>query len=168
MRSLFLLVLLALGSGNLVFAQNDPTPLDNGVLSTMCSPFNASGNQELNLVLTTRDVYACADAYLLNEFVRKGEKLTWKFKGVVQDEECEEDLGPVQAQVSLRELPPNDYKLRIVINMQVFRAMLKVTEEYYELRSDADPELLEIENGRLNRIPAGMICGSVHYTEPAQ
>ena len=165
----FILVLTILFSGS-VFAQPGSGKLEaveSGVTLKMEAPIMKDGSRKFYLDFRTNDVYECQNHFLDNEVRLEGNKLIVKIKGVKPMEPCITTMGPATARVDLTPLTAGKYKVRVIINRQVFKANLEVSETHYDLEiGNEDPQLFRIYNGRLNVIPANSIWGVCAYEDP--
>lgn len=141
--------------------------VESGVTLRMETIVGEEGNRKFYLVLQTNDVYECANYHLENEVSLDGNKLVIKVKGVRYVEPCTMMMGPAMARVNLTSLSLGTYKVRTVINRQVFKSTLVIADSYYDFAiKKEDPSLFRIYNGRLNVIPENSIWGLCMYTDP--
>ncbi len=133
----------------------------------MEAPIQPDGQQFLELNVISEEVFDCQESRLVHEYEVKGNKITVRIRGVEEPENCTTQMGPVKAQMPLGELAPGLYQVKVMINRQLFKASLQVGPQHFELRSDDDPDLFRIGNGRLNLIPTGLIWGQAQYGDDA-
>lgn len=141
--------------------------VESGVTLRMETTVGEEGNHKFYLVLQTNDVYECANYQLENEVSLDGSKLVIRVKGVRYIEPCTMMMGPAMARVNLTSLSRGTYKVRTIINRQVFKSVLVIADGYYDFSiKKEDPSLFRIYNGRLNVIPGNSIWGKCKYTDP--
>jgi hypothetical protein len=141
--------------------------VESGVTLRMETRVGSEGNHKFYLVLQTNDVYECANYQLENEVTIDGNKLVIRVKGVRYVEPCTMMMGPATALVNLTSLSKGTYKVRTIINRQVFKSALVIEDDYYDFSiKKEDPSLFRIYNGRLNVIPDSSIWGKCMYSDP--
>ncbi|MEM6270476.1 MAG: hypothetical protein AAF998_13620 [Bacteroidota bacterium] len=139
--------------------------LESGVTLRMESQILEGGDHKFYLVLQTNDVYECANFLLENDVKLDGDKLIVRVRGVRKADPCSTAMGPARARINLTSLSEGEYRVRTIINRQVFKSVLTVAEDYYDFAiKKEDPSLFRIYNGRLNIIPDNSIWGLCRYT----
>ena len=162
---LILLLCASLLACSLPAQWSKPEPLENGVILRLEAPVDENGRQNPSLLLTTKDPYECKDARFASETTITDSKVSIKITGVTSPADCEPKLQPVTLRVDLGGLATGEYPLRTTINRQFFKAYISISEDHFELRTDEDPNLFYIANGRLNKVPQGAIWGHMSYGE---
>lgn len=168
MKRFFLLLICSL----VVFApptwaQDKITPLDCALDLSLQAPLDAKGAQTLYLILTTREPFLCANTELVQMSTVKGSNIAIRVKGTQEPADCQTGFQPAVARIPLQQLGTGLYKIKVTVNRQIFKASLQVAEGHFSLRTEDDPDLFRVLNGRLNLIPSGIIWGEARYEDPA-
>ena len=159
-----LLLLAGLG----VFGQANGTLeyIESGVTLRMNAPIQEDGHRKFMMGFQTNDVYECANFPIEYDARLEGSKLIVRLKGVRHTDPCETGMAPARTIVDLTQLETGKYKVRVIINRQVFKAKMELTDSYIDFDiPKEDPSLFRIYNGRLNLIPEGVIWGKCVYAE---
>lgn len=158
--------LLFVGLG--VFGQTNGTLeyIESGVTLRMSAPIKEDGHRRFMMGIQTNDVYECANFPIDYDARLEGSKLIIRLKGVRNATPCETGMAPASTDVDLTQLEVGKYKVRVIINRQIFKAKMELTDAYIDFEiGKEDPSLFRIYNGRLNLIPEGVIWGKCEYEE---
>lgn len=138
--------------------------IESGVTLRMSAPILPDGHRKFMMGIQTNDVYECANFPIEYDARLEGSKLIIRLKGVRRAEPCETGMAPSRANIDLTQLTEGKYKVRVVINRQIFKAKMEINADYidFEILKE-DPSLFRIYNGRLNMIPEGTIWGKCVY-----
>lgn len=130
------------------------------------APILPNGERMPTLSILTNDVYECGNSSVEMNHNLDGNLLTMKVLGIRIASPCKGPMGLAKGTVDLSSFPLGEYRVRITINRQVFKAALLVDSTHLKLDViHADDRLLRIYNPRLNLIPKSTIWGKCEYSD---
>ena len=121
-----------------------------------------SSKKTLTLQCFTEKIFGCSNYYMKHRFSIAGNKITINFIEIDKPDICLTSLGPASATIHLENLPDKDYDLEIGTGDTTIAGQLKVSNASYKVIFPAQSRIQFI-NPDLNRIPANIIWGTVHY-----
>jgi hypothetical protein len=155
------LVQLAMGQ-----ADGGIEAVESGITVRLAAPIKTDGTRKVFMEFQTNDVYECSNFALENDSRLDGSKILIGVRGVRRTSPCADGMGPAKARIDLTDLAKGEYKVRVTINRQVFKAKLSVADSCYDFRIPKEnPLLFRIYNGRMNLIPDDVVWGKCEYVD---